>query len=687
MQNNETYEIQQVIGQGSGGTVYKAYHKRLGKEVVIKQIKSAAKQTLATRTEVDLLKGLRHTYIPQVLDFIEEDGETYTVMDYIDGYDLEKIVSSGRKLSYKEILKYAIQLCEAVEYLHSQKKPIIHSDIKPQNVMITQNGDICLIDFNVSVMFDGSSSQTLGGTPGYAPPEQFGIPLSSVAAIPEVAGFSAMPVGQDRMYVNEQSDIYSIGATIYYMLTGQRPAVSYHVKPLEELGVRTSDGLAHIVGKAMELNPTKRFKSAGQMLTALRNVNKLDKRYLALKVRREVFTAAAVVLMFACVGLNRAGKVRLAEEHEEKYQGYVDEITALVDAGSYADAEEVIVLAAAMEPTRLLPYCEQLRIYHSERDFDRCLSYSQQILTPEILNDGYNAEQTKANAYELAGSAAFELERYAEALTYYEEALLYNPALTDCYRDIAISYARTGDLEKAQEELEKAENAGVSGDQLELMRGEISYMTGDYEAAYEYFRNTAEITEDDYIRFRAVLVCDNMMLESGSNNSAARMVEFILSQEERISPEYANIVQEMLANEYVRLSEQTGSTEYYYKAVACYDKLDRNNRLSPLLRKNCFNILYSKLGEYERCLKLLDKMYAADPTDYWVSMNYAYTLISIENAKADINSRDYREAYDYFLAADELYRQYSGNTGANDVNMDSLRNAVSELIRLGWITE
>lgn len=105
---DQTYQILQVIGQGSGGIVYKALHTRLNKEVVIKQIKSAAKQTLANRTEVDLLKGLKHTYLPQVLDFIEENGEAYTVMDFIDGADIDVLMKNGRRFRQKEIIAYAI---------------------------------------------------------------------------------------------------------------------------------------------------------------------------------------------------------------------------------------------------------------------------------------------------------------------------------------------------------------------------------------------------------------------------------------------------------------------------------------------------------------------------------------------------------------------------------------------------
>lgn len=162
-----TYKILGGIGQGSGGIVYKALHTRLQKEVVIKQIKAPCGKF--NRNETDLLKGIKHSYLPQVLDFIEQDGESYTVMDFISGSDIEKLIKSGRKFSGGEIVKIAKELCEAVGYLHSLNPPVIHSDIKPANVMLNENGDICLIDFNVSLVFNKNVS-VIGGTRGYAAP-------------------------------------------------------------------------------------------------------------------------------------------------------------------------------------------------------------------------------------------------------------------------------------------------------------------------------------------------------------------------------------------------------------------------------------------------------------------------------------------------------------------------------------
>lgn len=148
-----TYEIIEKIGSGGGGIVYLGRHLRLEKLVVLKADKrtiSAKPEVL--RREVDALKDLSHTYIPQVYDFVEQDGVVYTVMDFIEGESLDKPLKRGQRFPQAQVIGWACQLLEALCYLHSRPPHgILHSDIKPANIMLTPQGDIRLIDFNIAL--------------------------------------------------------------------------------------------------------------------------------------------------------------------------------------------------------------------------------------------------------------------------------------------------------------------------------------------------------------------------------------------------------------------------------------------------------------------------------------------------------------------------------------------------------
>lgn len=172
----DLYEIQDKIGAGGGGIVYLGRHLRLDKQVVLK----ADKRTLnigmeKLRREVDMLKELSHTYIPQVYDFVQENGVVYTVMDYIEGESLDKVIGRGQLPSQPQIIKWACQLLDALDYLHGRPPyGILHGDIKPANIMLRPNGDICLIDFNIALALGEEGAVKVGFSRGYASPEHYG---------------------------------------------------------------------------------------------------------------------------------------------------------------------------------------------------------------------------------------------------------------------------------------------------------------------------------------------------------------------------------------------------------------------------------------------------------------------------------------------------------------------------------
>lgn len=143
-------------------------------------------------------------------DFIEADGKVYTVMEYVEGSSLKTLPDSGKRFSKREVYDYTRQLCEAAAYLHSRRPPIIHSDIKPANIMLTPDGNICLIDYNISLMLGESA---VGVSDGYSPPEQYGRFLPKreepKTSYPDCEALTAMGTSGEETVLDEAVTGYS----------------------------------------------------------------------------------------------------------------------------------------------------------------------------------------------------------------------------------------------------------------------------------------------------------------------------------------------------------------------------------------------------------------------------------------------------------------------------------------------
>ena len=271
------------------------------------------------KAEASVLKQLKHTYLPKVYDVFEENKEFYTVMDYIPGESLQERITREGAQPQQQVLKWGKQLIEAVEYLHNQEKPIIHSDIKPGNIILTPAGNISLIDFNISIMFDKEGAKSIGATPGYSPIEQYGnidnyykvlesrgikrkhskgenyihmeetvvldceetallentmeIPISNVSNDTMIS----IPDSEMELFaksgLDEKSDIYSIGATLYTLITGEKPALDFNdIKPISEHNVDIYEDLIGIISKAMCIDPEKRYRNVTEMKSAIEQV-------------------------------------------------------------------------------------------------------------------------------------------------------------------------------------------------------------------------------------------------------------------------------------------------------------------------------------------------------------------------------------------------------------------------------
>lgn len=264
------YLIVHLIGKGGMGEVYLAVDQRLGSAIALKRTYFAGDEMLgnAFEREARTLARMRHPVLPKVSDHFGENEEQYLVMEHIAGDDLAKRLEAAQKpFPVSWVMFWADQLLDALSYLHSHEPPIIHRDIKPQNLKLTDENHIILLDFGLSktstgqthISNTGSSGSVVGYTPHYAPMEQ-------------IRGIGTNP----------RSDLYSLSATLYQLMTNIVPAdaltradsmlngLADPIEPPHALNPEVPPSVSEVILKGMEVSQDKRFGTAREMQKALR---------------------------------------------------------------------------------------------------------------------------------------------------------------------------------------------------------------------------------------------------------------------------------------------------------------------------------------------------------------------------------------------------------------------------------
>ncbi|HEX8737515.1 MAG TPA: serine/threonine-protein kinase [Pyrinomonadaceae bacterium] len=270
------YRIERQIGAGGMGAVFVATDERFGSTVAIKETLFTDERLLkAFEREARLLNSLRHTALPKVSDhFVDENGQ-FIVMEYIAGDDLAEMMEKRvGAFPLEDVLKWADQLLDALDFLHTQEMPVIHRDIKPQNLKLTPRGQIILLDFGLA---KGSVTNAESLT---AAKSVFGY-SRSYASLEQIQGTGTDP----------RSDLYSLAATLYHLMTGAPPADALTramsvlngekdpLIPAHHLQKQIPAGVAEVLNRSMALNANHRPSSAFAMRELLRegvNITEAD---------------------------------------------------------------------------------------------------------------------------------------------------------------------------------------------------------------------------------------------------------------------------------------------------------------------------------------------------------------------------------------------------------------------------
>uniref|UniRef100_UPI002ACC21A0 serine/threonine-protein kinase n=2 Tax=Thermogemmatispora sp. TaxID=1968838 RepID=UPI002ACC21A0 len=436
--SNGRYRIERLVAAGGMGAVYRAIDLRFERPCAVKEMlddfQSEVERSQAVewfKREATLLLDLNHPCIPRVRDFFVEEGRHYLVMDFIEGRTLAKVleeegnvmgVNGARGVPEARARSWAQQICNVLSYLHRQNPPIIFRDLKPSNIMVTDQDEIKLIDFGIARTFQSQRQATIIMTIGYAPPEQ-------LHGMPE-----------------PRSDIYALGATLHRLLThhdaaNNRPTI-FSFPPVRSLRPDVSPEFEQVIMKALSPSVEQRWSSAEEMERAILSLPPIKvvpplTNSVPPTVAASPATPRNVALPVGGGTTGPAGQFILTAQ-------------AQLQAGRIEAAYAAVQQAYALEPNNALVHKIFGQIFARRQPPD-----PQRAI--QAYNRSVQLNPNDAETHKLVGDVYhFILMRPGDAITAYTQSLRLNPNDFEAHQRLAQCYERLNQLGPALREFQEA---------------------------------------------------------------------------------------------------------------------------------------------------------------------------------------------------------------------------------------
>jgi len=533
------FKIVQVLGEGGMGTVYKVElvgrpgYFRAVKELLINTTTSVEERRSAIERfdkEIDLLFNLKHPRIPSFMLSFQERGNYYFVMEYVPGQSLDRMLElRNAPLNEDDVIKWMMQVCEALSYIHSFNPPIILRDLKPGNIMVTDTGDTQLIDFGIARRFDPNkrtNTENLG-TISYASPEHLG----SLAS----PGQRRNPQNPGKLVQTDaRSDIYSLGATMYHLLTNYEPDPIQTPAPGSILAknprlrtVRVGNTVMcpveQVIIKAMQQNPAQRFQNAEAMRTALQHCLPNNATPTTIQIpamsspNATILVQTGSIICPRCGFQNRAGAKFCKRDGQPLMQG----ATAVPPQARFPTASRVPIQARPVarpivsQPIRARPITatrpanDPVAAASATRTGQQQLSnknfteaIAQFKLALSLATPTFESFCNLARAYRQYGQTARDKDKklfndnLRLAAEQFQLALRLKPDALDvlfqlgmCYRDMAL-YPQATDIFKRALQIKPDDSA------IYYQLGMVAMEQGYNQNAEQYFLDGLRITSD-----------------------------------------------------------------------------------------------------------------------------------------------------------------------------------------------
>lgn len=363
------YEVLREIGRGGMSVVYLAMDTHLNKQWAVKEIRkkgSGKNDEIVVNSllaEANLMKRLDHPALPRIVDIIDNGVTIYVVMDYIEGESLDKILNEYGAQPEEKVINWAMQIADALSYLHGQKPPIIYRDMKPANVMLKPEGNIKIIDFGIAREYkeQNLADTTVLGTKGYAPPEQYS--------------------GQ----TDPRSDIFALGMTMHHLLTGVDPRNGEPYAPVRQWNPELSEGIEIIIDRCVEPASENRYQSCADLIYDLEHPELITKGFKKKQKRKLTSFIVAAVM---CVVMAISGVVCSNLSTRFNNSTY-DSLISVMASTSLDQKISSYKQAIAIYPYDTRAYVKILEAYNDEGTFDKAES-SEFLALYNRYQDGFD---------------------------------------------------------------------------------------------------------------------------------------------------------------------------------------------------------------------------------------------------------------------------------------------------------
>jgi len=642
------YRIVKILGSGGMGTVYLAESLSLGNLWAIKAINKKSDGNYDLLAEPNILKKLNHPALPRIVDIEQDENYVYIIEDYIEGTPLDKQLQERKSFDEATVIEWAKQLCEVLLYLHGQKSnPIIYRDLKPSNIIVSSDNRVKVIDFGIAREYktDSGSDTSYMGTRGYAAPEQYG-----------------------TSQTDERTDIYSLGVTMYHLLTGKSPnEPPYEFQLLRSISQRFSEGIEYIVDKCVQNDPANRYQNAGELLHDLNNIYIFNSVYKKQKAIEKIKYIIKTAMIFYFAVLIYTGTGQIAAEQLEKYEKLVAEGYEALRINQFAAAETAFSHAQEVKKENIDAYLGTAQVYFEQRNHEKCLAYLEQIAAEltDISQDGrYNY---------LTGTVYYEQQDYRKALAYFQNAVNASPLEQNYIRDMAVCYAKLGDLNQAKELLDEIRTIDKTDDVSAFVKAQVLLAEGSRDEAISAFKQVITAAQNEAIKKKSYIELSNIYKANRQNmdGSLKNQINILQHAFSDLQDENDLILTEMLAEAYFTDQQYTSSVQEFEKLLSIgYER--------PYIYRN-IAIIHQQLGNYQAAEDTLNDMKEKYPDDYTCYLRLAFLYLEVEGKKSQA-ARNYQKVVDnYNLAVD-----YSPN-GSNTTDLLPLKNAIDELAAKGWL--